>query len=73
MKKHFFPLCLLVWTMFLQACDVSLTTTPSDSDLSYSALATSWDEAVPLGNATLGELVWQKDSNLRLSQDRSEY
>ena len=72
MIKRIFPLFLLVWTMFLQACGDGLTATPSDSDLSYSALATTWDEGVPLGNATLGELVWQKDSNLRLSLDRSD-
>ena len=72
MIKRIFPLFLLVWTMFLQACGDGLTATPSDSDLSYSALATTWDEGVPLGNATLGELVWQKDSCLRLSLDRSD-
>ena len=72
MIKRIFPLFLLVWTMFLQACGDGLTATPCDSDLSYSALATTWDEGVPLGNATLGELVWQKDSCLRLSLDRSD-
>lgn len=43
---------------------------PSDSDLVFSDLATVWDEAMPLGNATVGELVWQKGDNLRLSLDR---
>ena len=43
---------------------------PSDSDLCFSSLATVWDEAMPLGNATVGELVWQKEDKLRLSLDR---
>ena len=43
---------------------------PSDSDLVFNDLATVWDEAMPLGNASVGELVWQKEGNLRLSLDR---
>jgi hypothetical protein len=43
---------------------------PSESDLVFNDLATVWDEAMPLGNATIGELVWQKGDNLRLSLDR---
>lgn len=31
-----------------------------------------WDEAMPLGNATVGALVWQRDSTLRLSLDRTD-
>ena len=30
----------------------------SGSDLCFPDLATVWDEAMPLGNATLGALVW---------------
>ena len=48
----------------------SLKVEPSESDLHFSSLATVWDEAMPLGNATLGELVWQKEDRLRLSLDR---
>ena len=43
---------------------------PSKSDLTYNALANSWDEGIPLGNATVGSLLWQKDSALRMSLDR---
>lgn len=46
--------------------------TPSDSDLSFAALANRWDEAIPLGNATVGALVWQNDSAVRLSLDRTD-
>lgn len=46
--------------------------TPSESDLVFTGLARSWDEAMPLGNATVGALVWQRDSCLRLSLDRTD-
>lgn len=39
-------------------------------DLVYDRLAGSWDEGLPLGNAFVGELIWQRDSMLRLSLDR---
>lgn len=46
--------------------------TPSESDLVFTGLARSWDEAMPLGNATVGALVWQRDSSPRLSLDRTD-
>ena len=45
---------------------------PSASDLQFTDLATVWDEAMPLGNATLGSLIWQKEGRLRFSLDRSD-
>lgn len=50
----------------------NLPVTPSESDLHFSGLATTWDEGMPLGNATVGTLVWQRDSALRLSLDRTD-
>lgn len=47
-------------------------TTPSTGDLIFPTLAASWDEGIPLGNGTLGALVWQRDSFLRLSLDRTD-
>lgn len=44
----------------------------SKHDMQFRQLATRWDEAVPLGNAMLGALVWQKDEHLRLSLDRAD-
>lgn len=41
-------------------------------DLTFDSLATSWDEGIPLGNATLGALIWEKNGELRLSLDRSD-
>ena len=42
------------------------------SDLRFRQLAKSWDEGIPLGNATVGALVWQKGESLRLSLDRTD-
>ncbi len=39
-------------------------------DLVFDRLAASWDEALQLGNAFVGELIWQRDSMLRMSLDR---
>jgi alpha-L-fucosidase 2 len=44
----------------------------SESDLKFSSLAKSWDEAIPLGNGMLGALIWEKDNKLRLSLDRAD-
>jgi alpha-L-fucosidase 2 len=41
-------------------------------DLHFRQLAKAWDEGIPLGNATLGALIWQKDGQLRMSLDRSD-
>lgn len=49
-----------------------LPVTASGSDLVFPSLAQSWDEGMPLGNATVGALVWQRDSSLRLSLDRTD-
>lgn len=49
-----------------------LPTVASTSDLGFDALAGRWDEGIPLGNATIGALVWEKDGALRLSLDRTD-
>ena len=67
-KRRLLSLCILS-LLSLQAC-TGVWVEPSDSDLQFTSLATVWDEAMPLGNATLGELVWQKEGMLRLSLDR---
>ena len=40
--------------------------------LRFDALSKTWDEGIPLGNATLGALIWEKDKQLRFSLDRSD-
>ena len=71
MKKNLL-LTLSVW--LLTACNVSvdLPVVSSDSDLQFPDLAKTWDEGMPLGNATVGALVWQRDSALRFSLDRTD-
>ena len=48
------------------------STVASDSDLVFTSLAASWDEAIPLGNAVVGSLVWEKEGSLRMSLDRTD-
>lgn len=43
---------------------------PSESDLTFQSVAQRWDEGVPLGNATVGALVWAREGVLRFSLDR---
>ena len=66
MKKEFWITCISV--CLLAACceKESLPVTPTGSDLQFNHLAKTWDEGIPLGNATVGALVWQRDSALRL-------
>ena len=42
------------------------------NNLVFYELADVWDEAMPLGNAMVGNLVWQKDGKLRFSLDRAD-
>ena len=48
------------------------STVASESDLVFPSLAASWDEAIPLGNAVVGSLVWEKEGSLRISLDRTD-
>jgi alpha-L-fucosidase 2 len=41
-------------------------------NLKFPRLASSWDEAIPLGNGMLGALIWQKEDHLRFSLDRAD-
>lgn len=41
-------------------------------NLRFSQLSPVWDEAIPLGNGTVGALIWQKENKLRFSLDRSD-
>lgn len=72
MKMEFWIISISI--CLLAACrgNESLPVTPSSSDLQFGKLAKTWDEGIPLGNATVGALVWQHDSVLRLSLDRTD-
>lgn len=71
MNKHILP---FLGFLFFVSCskDIKLKISPSESDLQFQSLSRSWDEGIPLGNAVIGALVWQKDSMLRLSLDRTD-
>ena len=59
----------------LAACcsePVCLQAEASGSDLVFDSLAQNWDEGIPLGNATVGALVWKKGDALRFSLDRTD-
>lgn len=68
----------IITTLFITTCFCScadkniIKVSEHEYDLVYTNLATRWDEAMPLGNATLGSLIWQKGENLRISIDRSD-
>lgn len=72
MKKLYHYLLFSLCGGMLFACTSSkeVVLTPSASDLVFADLAATWDEAMPLGNATVGALVWQRDSAVRFSLDR---
>lgn len=40
--------------------------------LQFNTIPTIWDEAIPLGNGIIGNLIWEKDGNLRLALDRAD-
>ena len=58
--------------LLLANCENSPPDPSPTYQLSFNELADSWDEAIPLGNGILGNLVWQKGERLRFSLDRSD-
>ncbi|MBD0833532.1 glycosyl hydrolase family 95 catalytic domain-containing protein [Aestuariibaculum sediminum] len=63
-------LCLVV--LFQLSCSKSSKApeiTFTENDLISKTLATSWDEAMPLGNGVIGSLLWEKEGRLRMSLD----
>ncbi|WP_375585819.1 glycoside hydrolase family 95-like protein [Cyclobacterium xiamenense] len=75
MMKNFNYYCLvLLGTMVSAACSLQETkkSAPYYMERSFPDLALTWDEGIPLGNAMLGALVWEKEGKLRLSLDRAD-
>mgnify|MGYP003641687023 FL=1 len=69
-------ICLLAIVISLWSCksernELELDRLPK-YQLEFDKLATSWDEAIPMGNGTVGALVWENDGKLRLSLDRAD-
>lgn len=52
------------------ACLETIANTPGV--IGGKSLATKWDEALPLGNGTIGALVWNRNDTLRFSLDRTD-
>ncbi len=66
-------LVMLFGTIFLPAVAApSPDMTAGSHDLVFSDFARTWDEAIPLGNGTIGALVWKNGTFLRLSLDRAD-
>ncbi len=63
---------LMCFAWLVGACCSGFHTSPSVSDLVFDSLAVHWDEAIPLGNAHVGALVWRKGDALRMSLDRAD-
>ncbi len=61
---------ILFWMLLSTASIYAQSLKPFN--LSFTKLATQWDEAMPLGNGMLGALVWEKNQKLRLSLDRAD-
>lgn len=69
MKRLLLTFIICANTLLVQS--QPLVVTPSPSDQLYSSLPKAWDEGIPLGNAFIGALIWQKSpSVLRMSLDR---
>jgi alpha-L-fucosidase 2 len=71
-KKIIPALCLFVCLSCQQSLKNAENLPLSNSDLKYTKLADSWDEAIPLGNGMLGALIWEKGNKLRISLDRAD-
>lgn len=65
-------LSLTLPAIFVGCEEKKITCTESPHDQVFPDLAKTWDEGTPLGNATVGSLIWQKDNALRMSLDRTD-
>ncbi|CAN5566752.1 hypothetical protein BH11BAC5_BH11BAC5_27730 [soil metagenome] len=60
----------LIAIFFLAFCTPAKAQPAANYNLVFDSLAKRWDEGIPLGNGWLGALIWQKESNVRISLDR---
>ena len=67
--KESIIVCLIL-VFILSSSQYAIAQPLQKHDLHFTELAKTWDEGIPLGNATLGALIWQKDNELRFSLDR---
>ncbi len=67
------PILIIVLISVLFSCTEKAETHLFEGEsLVFEDLASTWDEAMPLGNATVGALVWKKEGKLRFSLDRAD-
>jgi alpha-L-fucosidase 2 len=72
MRYFVIALCILIPASCKNYESRSRILPGSGSDLIFPQLASTWDEAIPLGNGMLGALIWEKNSRLRFSLDRAD-
>ena len=75
-RRHFLPALASVVGAPLAGASgndgIPLNLPAEKHGLHFQTPVTVWDEALPLGNGTLGALVWGDGSPLRISLDRSD-
>ncbi len=67
MKQNIIYLFLL-----MQFCVQAQTPVATEPAINLTALPTSWDQGLPLGNGQQGALIWQKDKAVRFALDRAD-
>ena len=74
MKKRVRQILVVLFLIGLNSCSKKeqMLQNFEGSNLVFTELATVWDEAMPLGNGMIGNLVWQKNGKLRFSLDRAD-
>lgn len=66
-------LLTFIFAIAFLSCAKQKPQQPADGhNLIFYELAAVWDEAMPLGNGMVGNLVWQKEGKLRFSLDRAD-
>jgi len=65
-------LTLLIVFAFFSCAKQTKHQPQSGHNLEFTELAQVWDEAMPLGNGMVGNLIWQKNGKLRFSLDRAD-
>lgn len=72
MKRIALTVLLVLFAHVLARADESSRLPDSSLNLRLAAPISTWDEAIPLGNGTMGLLLWGEGNTLRLSLDRGD-
>ena len=70
--KHLLFFLLVLFTISCSGGKKNDYLPPAGTNLQFSKLAKTWDEAIPLGNGMIGALIWEKEGKLRFSLDRAD-